>query len=308
LDANKIKIGSKSALNPGERFSNLEPQSLLLLLKIIRRALRRTRARFEYSSLTGSPVLFANSFPKSGTHLLIQVLQGFARLGPAVDSGLPAILTFDGPSGEPRRLEVILKDLRRLREGDIAYGHLHALPEIEAELTKDGVATYFIYRDPRDVVVSHAHYITEMATNHIHHQYYTEHLKTFNDRLKTSILGLPEIEKPFPDVYQRFEPYLGWFESKRVLTLRFEDFITDRMAILRKILEHAEFCGFSLAVDRDQAIHILESAIQPEKSPTYRSGTTGRWRESFTEEHKVIFKEVAGDLLIRLGYEEDEDW
>jgi hypothetical protein len=236
------------------------------------------------------------------------VLQGFARLGPAVDSGLPAILTFDGPSGEPRQLDVILKDLHRLKGGDIAYGHLHALPEIEAELTKDGVATYFIYRDPRDVVVSHAHYITEMATNHIHHRFYTENLKTLSDRLKTSILGLPEITKTFPDIYQRFEPYLAWFESKRVLTLRFEDFVNNRVAILRVILEHAECCGFSLAVDRDQAIYILESSIQPEKSPTYRSGTTGKWRQFFNEEHKDIFKGVAGDLLIRLGYEEDDDW
>ena len=37
-----------------------------------------------------------------------------------------------------------------------------------------GLAAYFILRDPRDVVVSHVHYITEMEPNHIHHRYYTE--------------------------------------------------------------------------------------------------------------------------------------
>jgi len=32
------------------------------------------------------------------------------------------------------------------------------------------------------------------------------------------------------------------------------------------------------------------------------------WRTSFTPENKALFKEVAGDLLIQLGYEKDNDW
>jgi hypothetical protein len=35
---------------------------------------------------------------------------------------------------------------------------------------------------------------------------------------------------------------------------------------------------------------------------------TGGWREFFTEEHKQLFKDVAGDLLVRLGYEKDNNW
>ncbi len=35
--------------------------------------------RWRRLSFTGVPILFANSFPKSGTHLLTQVLQGFPR-------------------------------------------------------------------------------------------------------------------------------------------------------------------------------------------------------------------------------------
>jgi hypothetical protein len=258
--------------------------------------------------LTGSPILFANSFPKSGTHLLTQILNGFSGFGPIVDSGLPAILTFDGPTGEHRSLEVILKELRRLKNGDIGYGHLHAHPEIAVELTKPGMATYFIFRDPRDVVVSHVHYITEMKTDHAHHRYYTRELENFNERLKVSILGLPGTSKPFPDIGKRFEPYLGWFEAKNVLTLRYEDYINSRVPFLEEILDHALRCGLPLEIERKTAVGILSSVIDPQKSPTFRSGKIGKWRDVFSSDHKNLFKDVAGDLLLRLRYEKDLDW
>ena len=50
------------------------------------------------------------------------------------------------------------------------------------------------------------------------------------------------------------------------------------------------------------------SVIQPKKSHTFRLGKTGGWKEYFTEEHKKLFKDVAGDLLVRLGYEKNDDW
>ena len=34
----------------------------------------------------------------------------------------------------------------------------------------------------------------------------------------------------------------------------------------------------------------------------------GDWKNHFTEEDRRVFKEEAGELLIRLGYEEDLDW
>ena len=46
----------------------------------------------------------------------------------------------------------------------------------------------------------------------------------------------------------------------------------------------------------------------PKASPTYRSGKVGGWREVFSEDHKLRFKETAGDILIKLGYEKDQNW
>jgi hypothetical protein len=284
--------------------------SMQMRARLVRRALRRLgqMRRYRRTSLAGVPVLLANSFPKSGTHLLTQVLQGFPAIGPAVDSGLPAIVTYEGDSGRERQEAEILSDLRRLKAGDIAYGHLHARSEVVRLLCQPGYAAYFILRDPRDVVVSHAHYVTEMEPNHIHHKFYTEALHDFDERLAVSILGRPDSPIPFPDVKMRFEPYLGWLGRPEVLTLHFEDFIQRQQVTLERVLDHAVQRGFPLQGSRPAAIQALAESINPQRSPTFRSGKVGGWREQFSAKNKQLFKQVAGDLLVRLGYEQGDDW
>ena len=168
-------------------------------IKQLRHQYRRMRQQQRFGELN-APVLFGNSFPKSGTHLLTHVSAGFDELGPAVDSGLPAVVTFDGPTGAQRSVKAILNDLQRFQPGDVGYGHIHALPEVVDFLCNDGIALFFIYRDPRDVVVSHVFYVTDMASEHIHHNHYKNELSSLEERLRTSILGRPELDISFPDI------------------------------------------------------------------------------------------------------------
>ena len=277
------------------------------ILRLGRWQYRRARLHLKYGAID-SPALFANSFPKSGTHLLTQVLAGFANFGPFNVTGLKAITMFDGPTGTPHPAKEIQTALARLRPGDIGYGHLHATPEITAALCRDGVAPYFILRDPRDVVVSHVFYVTQLEPNHVHHRYYVEELNTFEERLKVSILGRPDFENPFPDIYGRFEPYMGWLDQPEMLLLRFEEFILNRHAALETVLNHAIRRGFAYTGEIETAVNALSHTIAPENSPTFRSGKVGGWKQHFSPEIKDLFKQVSGDLLIRLGYEQDMEW
>lgn len=259
-------------------------------------------------TLTGIPVLFANSFPKSGTHLLSQILVGFTKIGPAVNCGLPVITTYSNITGQQHPVKEIVAAVKRLKPGDIGLGHLHAFPEIVNILCTSGYAAFFILRDPRDVVVSHVYYVTEMEPDQFHHDYYTYHLQSFDERLSTSILGLPDSQAPFPNIADRFAPFVDWLDHPEVLTLHFENLINDKVAEIRTIIEHAVQRGFPLQIPMDQAIQTLLSAIDPKRSPTFRSGKSGGWRDKFSAEHRSLFKQVAGDLLIQLGYEQDYDW
>ena len=281
-----------------------------LFVRFVRRSLRRraSRRRFPAVSMQQMPVLFGNSFPKSGTHLLTQILAGFAELGPVVESGLPPILTFEGETGTQRGLDAILSDLARLLPGDIAYGHLHALPQFVEILCRPGFATYFIYRDPRDVVVSHVFYVTDINNRHVHHDYYVNVLKDFDQRLRTSIQGRPDLGVPFPDIRGRFEPYLPWLGRDEVLSLRYEALLQDADAELSRIFDFARKHSFVARGDRVEAIETLRRAIKPSESPTFRSGGSGGWNQYFTPDLKRLFKDVTGDLLIKLGYEQDQNW
>jgi len=281
-----------------------------LLARLGRRYLRRIAAqgRFPGTPISEMPILFGNSFPKSGTHLLTQILSGFGQLGPVALSGLPPVLTFAGESGVLRPRSAIREDLKRLKPGDIGYGHLHAYPEVLESLCQDGVAPFFIYRDPRDVVVSHVHYVTELNPRHAHHDYYANQLSSFDERLSVSIIGRPELANPFPHIADRFSPYLDWLDRPEVLSMRFEDLLNNKQKMLAKIFQHAQERGFPHSGEKEEAVEKLAAAIEPERSPTFRSGKPGAWQRSFSNEHKALFKELSGDLLIRLGYEKSQNW
>jgi hypothetical protein len=252
------------------------------------------------------PVLLGISFPKSGTHLLDQILLGFSRVAPFAKRLHSFYAEYEGGSGRKRSPGQALAWLDSLRPGDIASAHLFALPNAVSRVCSPKFVPYFIFRDPRDVVVSHVFYVTDMEARHVHHQYY-QSLPDFNARLNASILGRADAGVEFPNIAERFAPYLGWLDQPSVMTIHFEDLIHDRPATLNRIVDHA-LARVLLQAPRQVVLESLESSINPQRSPTFRSGKTGEWKKHFTGEHKRIFKEVAGDLLVRLGYEEDSIW
>ena len=266
------------------------------------------RARFVSlpAPQNGWPILLGISFPKSGTHLLDQILLGFSKVAPFSLRLHSFYAEYEGGTGIKRAPEQAIDWLDLLRPRDIASAHLFSRPEAVHRLIGPRFVPYFIFRDPRDVVVSHVFYVTDMETRHVHHEYY-QSLPDFEARLKVSILGRPELGVEFPNIAERFAPYLGWLDQPEVMKIHFEDLVNDRSATLNKIMDHF-LARVPLATPRKTIFDSLESSINPSKSPTFRSGKTGEWKKYFTEEHKKIFKDAAGDLLVKLGYEENNDW
>ena len=264
----------------------------------------------------GWPVLLGISFPKSGTHLLDQILVGFSKVAPFSRRLHSFFAGYDGESGVKRSLAETLGWVDSLRPLDVASAHLFALPEVVARVTRPAFVPYFLYRDPRDAAVSHVFYVTDMEPNHVHHNYY-QSLPDFNARLRASILGRSDpsvaaqaADVEFPDMAGRFAPYMSWLDQPSVLKIHFEDLVNDRARTLNLILDHllARIGPDTLRTPRASIIASLESSINPSRSPTFRSGKTGEWKKYFTAGHKKIFKDVAGELLVKLGYEKDDNW
>jgi hypothetical protein len=263
-------------------------------------------ARWQRLTFDEAPPVFANAKPKSGSHLLLQVMAGLCRVAPYRYVEAEPIRTIQ-KNGRRRTPDEILADLRDFPSGVIGWGYLDAAPEPVNFLCRPERVNYFIYRDPRDMLVSQVFFATDMHEEHGMHEHYKS-LPDFGARLKVAITGIDRDGLKMVGVKQRYEGVFRWLEQPAVMCLRFEDLIDRRDATLNAMLDQVEKTGYKIPAPRERALAVLADAIQPGKSHTFRSGKTGGWREYFTAEHKLLFKNVAGDLLVRLRYEKNNDW
>jgi hypothetical protein len=283
-----------------------------MTMKSFRRLLRGpgkyTQAvlRWKRLSFNDAPPIFGNSKPKSGSHLLLQILNGFTQIMPYKYVEADPVRTIE-KKGRRKTEAEILNELKRIPQGAIGWGYVEPSPENVAFLCRSDRVNYFIYRDPRDMLVSQVFFATDIHEEHGMHKFYKS-LPDFGERLKVAITGIDRDELYMVSVKQRYATVFEWLEQSNVMCIRFEDLINKREATLDAMLDEVESIGYKIPTPREKALSVLVEAIQPKKSHTFRSGKTGDWREHFTEEHKKLFKDVAGDLLVRLGYETDNDW
>lgn len=278
------------------------------LLKLVRHRLRRAAVMLRWGPgcLEGMPIVLGNAMPKSGSHLIHQVVQGLTDIGPFVNPGLPPVNRDE--VNAKLDTAAVLTNLHLMRPGDIGYGYIKAAAPFVDLLTRPEWAALFVYRDPRDMIVSHVFYASEMHPGHAMHTYYTQTLSTMDERIRAAIEGVDVPGSQLSPVRVKYEGYLGWLEQPAVLCLRFEDLIQNRRETLGRILDYLAERGFKPRLARQDEIARLELAIAPRKSGTFRKAKPGNWREHFSPENKAFFKEQVGDLLLRLGYERDNDW
>lgn len=275
--------------------------------KTLRWRARRAAAarRWGVERLAQMPVVIGNAMPKSGSHLLIQVLLGLLKIGPFVDPGLPPLTR----SAENQNLSEadVLARLNEMQPGDIAYSYLQARPPYLEALSRSNVAAFFIYRDPRDVIVSQIFYALDMHPGHGMRAYYQE-LPDMEARIHAAITGVQSADANLSPILAKYEKYLGWLDQPSVLSLRFENLILDRAAAFGRILDHLQARGFTSQPPRPEAVAALEAAIAPRASGTFRKGQPGEWRQHFSQANITAFKSATGDLLQRLGYEASAQW
>jgi hypothetical protein len=262
--------------------------------------------RWKRLSFQDAPPIFGNSKPKSGSHLLLQILRGLTQIVPYKYVATDPVRTIE-KDGKRKTNEEVLKELKAIPRGVIGWGYVDATPENVAFLCQPHRINYFVYRDPRDVLVSQVFFATDMHEQHGMHEFYKS-LPDFGERLKIAITGIDQDGLYMVNVKQRFASVFEWLEQPHVMCIRFEDLVNHRDATLSAMLDEVESIGYKIPTPRNEAVSILAGAIQPRKSHTFRSGKTGGWRVHFTEEHKNLFKDVAGDLLVKLGYEKGNDW
>src|SRR5215208_6279980 len=149
-----------------------------------------------------APPMFGNSKPKSGSHLLLQILSGFTQIMPYKYVAADPVRTIE--KGRRRKTEEkVVAELKRIPDGVIGWGYVEASPENVAFLCQPQRVNYFIYRDPRDVLISQVFFATDMNEEHGMHAFYRS-LPGFGERLKVAITGIDQEGLYMVSVKQRY--------------------------------------------------------------------------------------------------------
>ncbi len=96
----------------------------------------------------------------------------------------------------------------------------------------------------------------------------------------------------------------------RYAELRYEDMIVDPKDNLEELMNFLGEEWDDRLLDYYNQVHELpegESSSPQVKKSLYTS-SIGRWKQSFTDEDRRIFKETAGELLVELEYTGDNSW
>ena len=251
----------------------------------------KTNAMMRFALVKGAANPFAknvlvNEFPKSGASWSAQMLSD----------------TLDLPF--PRNRLPMLRS-------SILHGHY---------ITKTNIAkTLIVWRDGRDVAVSWFYHLV------VGHEQTNDRARQLVRR-EAGITDPKNLEESFPLALEYFlkQPrYPGyswvdfvnrWADNDDVVHVKYEDLKVDASRELKRITY--ELTGTDLPDIRSNKIvekysFQKQSGRLPGNANTnkyLRKGIVGDWKNHFNEKSRSVFADLAGDQLIKLGYETNKNW
>jgi hypothetical protein len=170
-------------------------------------------------------------------------------------------------------------------------------------------------RDPRDMVVSgyHYHLWTDEEWARTPQKRYDG--KSFQDALKDVGKKRGLILEMERFCREDLRDMLQWnYDDPDFLELKYEDVIADEAAHFEALFTHYGFhqdaVGAGLEIAEYYSFQNVSgrSFGDVEEQSHLRSGRTSQWEDHFDEDLKDRFKELAGNAVTKLGYEENQNW
>lgn len=249
------------------------------------------------------PRVVVNSMPKSGTHLMAEVLdqlEGMRFCGR---------LVMYTPADQARASTSPTRELelrtRRLRPSHYLMAHLVHEEGIQRVLEEHGAKMVTILRDPRAVVLSAKNYLYN-ATWMPHRDELMARLPDERAVLEFIIRGHGDPTDPFhaPDIGQHYRAYARWHDVGFGLTVRFEDLVGPygggsaeaQLATVGGILRHLDSTADQATVARVAAGAFSTDSI------TFHGGSVDAWRTKLPADLAEEVTELCADDMARLGY------
>jgi sulfotransferase 6B1 len=238
-----------------------------------------------------APKILCVSIPKAGTHLAERAI----CLHPRLYRKLLPTLTLR----KLNRRGGVAGTFARVGPGEVVMAHLRFDPAIATVAAARGLKTVFVVRDPRDIAISQARYVTGRR-DHWAHDLFADRSDP-RARLRLAIAG--DRDGGLRSLGDRLDAYAGWLDTADVV-VRFEDLVGSRgggddatqRATVARLYER-------VGIDADEAlIASISSRLFSSESPTFRKGAIGQWREVLDDELQTLVGDTAGESLARFGY------
>lgn len=239
--------------------------------------------------------IYVVTIPKSGSHMLYELMSetGFAH----------------DEHGYLNELEPPMPGTWK----SVAHAHTHLVaPRLLANLTEHyrGGANHpffsspvvFLYRKPRDIVVSENHYYIDQSKVAQLAGYFCSMLP--HERLSSLIEGDPLVG----GLSERMRGYLPWFRFSNVIPVSYEELVGER--------------GGGAALEQMQAIWALQLklhipgtpsvfagnlALSAGKTATFRQGAIGDHKKQFSDIHWSLLSTVEDEYMQQMGYSTDRE-
>ncbi len=235
---------------------------------------------------------FIVSGPKSGTHLA-------AKLAKKLMKGRYKNAT--------KFHDFNMKEIQNLSSNTIYLSHAPCIANYTEFFEREHIRGIFIYRDPRDQLISSRQWIYQ------HPAVWPELQHLHPDDLLLTLINNYPWAYPFgtKSINNTYQYYLSWQKHPYVYTTTFERLVGPqgggtREEQLTEIYNIAKHLNKDLS--QEQAEQLANQLFGG--TNTFRNGKIGAWKKKsgFKAVHKRAFKKVAGKLLIKLGYEKDLNW
>jgi hypothetical protein len=247
--------------------------------------LKKCRSQYNmYKEKYKQHVLFVAGLPKSGTtwfEKMLGSLPGFS------DVMIPEAVNYEQKHKESHTFEFPDNLFTRFKNALVvlklhAHGSLHNFELLQ----KNNIRYVVIYRDLRDVAVSHIFYVKRTA-------YHPEHKIYKNLNIKEALLHFAETLRP--EFVQWIDSWHQYELSPLSYVLRYEDLITEPFQKMKEVAEHYGMHTSDKELNEIINKNSFENLSGGRKkgnvdtSSFFRSGISGNWKKYFDDELMEAF-------------------
>ena len=254
----------------------------------------------EFGDRYPNPIVFVAGLPKSGTTWLEGMIASYPGFHAVL---IPDVAAHELSTGGSHDYELPAHTFARMRNRLVVTKmHVHGSPHNVEVLRSAAVPYVVLYRDLRDVAVSHVFYVRQTPW-HAEYPLYA---------------GVSPQEGLVVFAGRTLEPFADWIRSwhengdpRSGLIVRYEELIRDDVGVMTRVAGHLGLDGSPETVGAIVEQHRFQRSSggraqgESDTSSFFRKGVVGDWKNHFTPAIEELYAERVGDFLREFGYDQD---